>query len=124
MTRMNQKVPSTRLREAAEVAESLRITGRILIGEPLHVNGEVVGSIELPSDRLTVGPNGNIRAAVSAKEVEIFGVIKGKVKANRVIVRRNAILIGDVCAQALEIEGGAWFEGSSSMGSEVRSQTV
>jgi cytoskeletal protein CcmA (bactofilin family) len=99
------------------VAESLRITGRILSLEPLHVNGDVVGSIELPGDRLTVGPNGNIRATVSAKEVEIFGVIEGKVKANRVIVRRNAILIGDVCAQALEIEGGAWFEGRSSMGS-------
>jgi cytoskeletal protein CcmA (bactofilin family) len=64
-----------------------------------------------------VGPNGNIRAAVSAKEVEIFGVIEGKVRANRVIVRRNATLIGDVYAQALEIEGGAWFEGSSIMGS-------
>src|SRR5215472_75431 len=59
-TRMHQKVPSTRLREAAEVAESLKITGQILSREPLHVNGEVAGTLELPSDRLTVGPNGNI----------------------------------------------------------------
>src|SRR5262249_55801247 len=116
-TRMNRKVPSTRLREAAEVAESLRITGQILSSEPLHVNGEVAGTLELPSERLTVGPNGNIRAAVSAKEVEIFGFIEGDVTADRVIVRRNATLIGDVCAQALVIEGGACFEGNSSMGS-------
>jgi len=115
--RMNPKVPSTRLREAAEVAESLRITGRILSREPLHVNGEVAGTLELPGDRLTVGPTGNIRAAVSAKEVEIFGFIEGEVTADRVIVRRNATLIGDVCAQALVIEGGACFEGNSSMGS-------
>jgi cytoskeletal protein CcmA (bactofilin family) len=115
--KMNQKVPSTRLREAAEVAESLRITGRILSREPLHVNGEVAGTLELPGDRLTVGPSGNIRAAVSAKEVEIFGFIEGEVTADRVIVRRNATLIGDVCAQALVIEGGACFQGNSSMGS-------
>lgn len=116
-TRMNEKVPSTRLREAAEVAESLRITGQILSREPLHVNGEVAGTLELPGDRLTVGPNGNIRAAVCAKEVEIFGFIEGEVTADRVIVRRNATLLGDVRAQALVIESGAWFEGNSNMGS-------
>ena len=123
-TRMNEKVPSTRLREAAEVAESLRITGQILSREPLHVNGEVAGTLELPGDRLTVGPNGNIRAAVSAKEVEIFGVIEGEVTADRVIVRRNATLLGDVRAQALVIESGAWFEGNSNMGSRRMSTSA
>jgi cytoskeletal protein CcmA (bactofilin family) len=81
----------------------------------LHVNGEVVGTLELPDDRLTVGPNGNIHAAVSAKEIEIFGVIVGEVKADRVIVRKKAALIGDVFTRALIIEGGAWFEGRSTM---------
>src|SRR5215831_12376681 len=56
VTGMHQKVPSTRLREAGEVAESLKITGQILSSEPLRVNGEVAGTLELPSDRLTVGP--------------------------------------------------------------------
>ena len=114
-TVMNQKFPSTRLRETAAIMESLTITGRLLSRGPLHVNGEVVGSLELPDDRLTVGPNGNIRAAVSAKEIEIFGVIEGEVKADRVIVRKKATLIGDVCTRALIIEGGAWFEGRSTM---------
>jgi len=58
----SQKLPSTRLHEAVEVAESLRITGRILSRGPLHVNGEVAGTLELPGDWLTVGPTGNIRA--------------------------------------------------------------
>jgi cytoskeletal protein CcmA (bactofilin family) len=114
-TGMNQKGPSTRLRETAAVTESLRITGRVLSRGPLHVNGEVVGSLELPDDRLTVGPNGSIRAAVSAKEIEIFGVIEGEVKADSVIVRKKATLIGDVCTRALIIERGAWFEGRSTM---------
>jgi cytoskeletal protein CcmA (bactofilin family) len=110
---MNQKVPSTRVRENAAVTESSTITGHLLSREPLHVNGEVVGTLELPDDRLTVGPNGNIRAAVSAKEIEIFGLIEGEVKADRVIVRKKATLIGDVCTRALIIEGGARFEGRS-----------
>jgi cytoskeletal protein CcmA (bactofilin family) len=116
-TGMSQRAPSPRLRGAAAVDASLRITGRILSGEALHVNGEVAGTLELPDGRLTVGPNGNIRAAVSAKEVEIFGVVEGEIKADRVVVRKNATLVGDVCTRALVIEGGAWFEGSSSMGS-------
>jgi cytoskeletal protein CcmA (bactofilin family) len=114
-TGMNQRVPATRPRETAAFTESLTITGRLLSREPLHVNGEVVGTLELPDDRLTVGPNGNIRAAVSAKEIEIFGVIEGEVKAEKVIVRKKATLIGDVCTRALIIEGGAWFEGRSTM---------
>ena len=65
----------------------------------------------MPDDHLTVSPNGNIRAAVSAKESEIFGVIEGEVKADKVTVRKKATVIGDVCTHALVIEGGAWFEG-------------
>jgi cytoskeletal protein CcmA (bactofilin family) len=116
-TGMNKRVPSTRLRETPSVSDSLRITGRLLSREPLYICGEVVGTLELPDARLTVGPNGNIRAVVSAKEVEIFGVIEGEVKADKVIVRKNATLIGDVYTRALTIEGGAWFEGRSAMGS-------
>lgn len=114
-TEINQKVPFTRVRETAAVTESVTITGHLLIREPLQVNGEIVGTLELPDDRLTVGPNGNIRAAVIAKEIEIFGVIEGDVKADRVIVRKRATLIGDVCTRALMIERGAWFEGRSTM---------
>lgn len=111
-----QKVLSTRLREAGAIAESLRITGRILSRGSLYVNGDVAGTLELPGYRLTVGPSANIRAVVSAKEIEIFGIMEGDVRADKVIVRKNATLVGDVCARALMVEDGAWFEGSSSMG--------
>ena len=114
-TGINQRAPLTRVRETAAVTDSLTITGHLFSREPLHVNGAFVGTLELPDDRLTVGPNGNIRAAVSAKEIEIFGIIEGEVKADRVIVRKRATLIGDVCTRALIIEGGAWFEGRSTM---------
>jgi len=112
---MKENVLLTRPRETAAVPEFLTISGRLLSREPLHVNGEVAGTLELPDGRLTVGPKGNIRAAVSAKEIEIFGVIEGEVKADRVIVRKKATLIGDVCTRALIIEGGAWFEGRTTM---------
>jgi cytoskeletal protein CcmA (bactofilin family) len=111
----SQKFPPAKLREAAYVTESLRITGRLLSYESLHISGEVVGTLELPGGRLTVGPNGNIRAVVSAKEIEIFGLIEGEVRADTVIVRKNATLIGDVCTPALIVENGAWFYGRSTM---------
>jgi cytoskeletal protein CcmA (bactofilin family) len=116
----SQKILSTRLGDAAAIAESLRITGRILSRGSLYVNGDVAGTIELPDYRLTVGPSAKIRAVVSAKEIEIFGVMEGEVRADKVIVRKNATLVGDVCTRALMIEDGAWFEGSSSMRGTAR----
>ena len=115
-TSMNEKLPSTRLRETSAIGEKVKITGQIDSLEPLYVNGEMAGTLDLPEHRLTVGPNGKIRASVYAKEVEIFGWIEGKVNADKVVIRKNATLIGALRTRALVIEGGAYFEGRSSMG--------
>ena len=114
-TATNEKLSSANLREAASIGEATKITGQIDSDAPLSVNGEITGTLALPGHRLTVGPNGKIRAAVYAREVEIFGVIEGEVRAEKVVVRRNATLLGDVCTPSLVIEGGAWFDGRSSM---------
>lgn len=113
-----EKLPSASLREAASIGEALRITGQIASAGPLHVNGEITGTLALPGHRLTVGPNGKIQAAVCAKEVDIFGVIDGEVSADRVVIRKNGTLLGAVQTLSLVIEGGARFDGRSSMGLE------
>jgi cytoskeletal protein CcmA (bactofilin family) len=115
MTSTKEKLPSTNLRDTATLGEGLKITGQIDSNEPLFVNGELVGTLRLPDHRLTVGANGKIRASVCAKEVEIFGMIEGEVKANKVVIRKNGRLLGDVRTLALVIDAGAWFEGKSIM---------
>ena len=116
MTATMEKLPSARVREAASIGEAIKITGQVHSDGPLYVNGEITGRLALPGHRLTVGPNGKIRAVVCAKEVDIFGVIEGEVKADRVVIRKNAMLLGDVRTLSLVIEREAWFDGRSSMG--------
>jgi cytoskeletal protein CcmA (bactofilin family) len=111
-----EKLPSASVCEAASIGEAMKITGQVHSNGPLYVNGEITGTLALPGHRLTVGPNGKIRAAVCAKEVENFGVIQGEVKADRVVIRKNATLFGNVRTLSLVIEEGAWFDGRSSMG--------
>lgn len=114
-TSINEKLPSANLRDADTLGDGLKITGEIASNEPLFVNGELVGILKLPNHRLTVGAKGKIRAAVSAKEVEIFGLLEGEVKANKVVIRKNGILLGNVRTLAFVIDPGGRFEGNSSM---------
>ena len=108
----NGKIGSPRLRENGAIGPGVTINGLIQSDEPLSVNGELAGTLLLPNHRLTVGPNGKIRADVQAREVEVFGVIEGSVRADKVIVRKNARLVGDIYTVTLVIEEGAFFEGS------------
>jgi len=107
----NNNLPSMRVSEIAAIDQALRITGDVYSLEPLYVNGELAGTIVVDRHRLTIGPNGRIRATVQAKEVEILGVLEGNVTADRIVIRKYGTLIGDLCANTLMIEEGACFEG-------------
>ena len=111
-TAPNGKIGSPRFRENGAIGPGVTINGLIQSDEPLSVNGELAGTLLLPNHRLTVGPNGKIRADVQAREVEVFGVIEGSVRADKVLVRKNARLVGDIYTVTLVIEEGAFFEGS------------
>lgn len=102
-----------KLRENAAIGQGVTIIGQIVSDEPLYVNGELEGTLDLPNHRLTVGPNAKIRAGVHAREVEIFGAIEGEVTADKVVIRKNARLVGDIRTINLVIEEGACFEGVS-----------
>jgi cytoskeletal protein CcmA (bactofilin family) len=105
------KTGSSRLCENAAIGESVTIKGLIHCDEPMSVNGELAGTLLLPYHRLTVGPTGKVRATIQAKEVEVLGVIEGDIRADKVVVRKNARLVGNICTVTLVIEEGAFFEG-------------
>ena len=77
------------------------------------MDGDVEGTIECQDNKLTIGPNGKLQAAVRAREVIVLGQIKGNVEAaDRIDIRKDARLVGDIKTARIVIEDGAYFKGS------------
>jgi cytoskeletal protein CcmA (bactofilin family) len=98
---------------AASIGKSVTIKGQIFSREDLIVDGEIEGGIELNDHRLTVGPNGRVRAGIKAREIVVLGTIDGNVEAlDRIDIRKDAKLVGDIKTARIIIEDGAYFKGS------------
>jgi cytoskeletal protein CcmA (bactofilin family) len=98
---------------SATIGKSVTIKGQIYSREDLMVDGEIEGAIELNDHRLTVGPNGKVRAGVKAREIVVLGSIEGNVEAlDKIDIRKDAKLIGDIKTARIVIEDGAYFKGS------------
>jgi len=80
--------------------------------EDLYVDGVVEGTIALSEGRLTVGPNARVMADVDAREVVIYGMVEGNIRAGgRVELRESAVVKGDIVAARLSIEENASIKG-------------
>jgi len=105
--------PSSETRGPAVIGKSVMIKGQIFSREDLTIDGEVDGSVELHEHRLTVGPNGKLQAGVKAREVVVLGTIHGNVEASdKIDIRKDAKLVGDIKTSRIVIEDGAYFKGS------------
>lgn len=99
-------------RDSATIGKAVKVVGQIFAKEDLHVDGDVEGAIESTDNKVTVGATGRVQAAIKAREVVIFGHVQGNVEATeKVDVRREARLIGDITAARIAIEDGAVFKG-------------
>jgi cytoskeletal protein CcmA (bactofilin family) len=106
-----QSLDTLRL-DVAHIGKSVIIKGELSGSEDLYLDGEVEGSIELRGHNLTIGPNGRVRANVQAKDVVVHGKVNGNVHgAERVELKKSAILVGDISTQRVAIEDGAYFKG-------------
>jgi cytoskeletal protein CcmA (bactofilin family) len=100
-------------RGPAIIGKSVMIKGQIFSREDLTIDGEIDGSVELHEHRLTVGPNGKLQAGVKAREVVVLGTIHGNVEASdKIDIRKDAKLVGDIKTTRIVIEDGAYFKGS------------
>jgi cytoskeletal protein CcmA (bactofilin family) len=98
---------------SAIIGKAVKIIGQIHSKEDLYVDGDVEGTVEAPEHKLTVGPNGTVHAAVKAREVVALGSIQGNVEAaDRIEIRKDAKLVGDIRTARIIIEDGAYFKGS------------
>ncbi len=99
--------------EQATIGRSLVIKGEISGTEPLYIDGRVEGSINFGDSRITIGRNGDVTANISAKEVVIMGSVKGNIQCtDRLDIRSEGSLIGDVVAERISVEDGAVLKGS------------
>jgi len=104
--------PQAAAGEQATIGKGLFIKGEITGSESLYIDGKVEGSLNLPGNRVTVGRNGQVTANINAREIVVLGKVKGDVTAtDRVDIRAEGSLNGNVTAARISIEDGAYFKG-------------
>ena len=98
--------------DQATIGKSLVIKGEVTGSESLYIDGRVEGSINLSGNRVTVGRNGVVSANINAREIVVLGKVRGNLTASdRVDIRSDGSLTGDVVAARISIEDGAFFKG-------------
>jgi cytoskeletal protein CcmA (bactofilin family) len=95
------------------LGKSVIVKGQIFSREDLTIDGEVEGTVELQEHRLTVGPNGKVLAGIKAREIIVLGTIHGNVETtDKIDIRKDAKLVGDIKTARVVIEDGAYFKGN------------
>jgi len=98
---------------SASIGKAVKVVGQIYSKEDLYVDGEIEGTVEALEHKLTIGPNGVVHAGVKAREVVALGTIQGNVEAHdKLEIRKDAKLVGDIRTARIIIEDGAYFKGS------------
>src|SRR5580704_3348023 len=107
--------PHTEMHRGGQAAlgKSVIVKGQIFSREDLTIDGEVEGTVELQEHRLTVGPNGKVVATIKAREIVVLGTVQGNIETREKIeIRKDAKVVGDIRTARIVIEDGAYFKGS------------
>jgi cytoskeletal protein CcmA (bactofilin family) len=108
----NQKPPENTTAQQANLGKSVIIKGEVSGSEDLYLDGQVEGAIDLKGNRLTLGPNGRVKANINARSAVIHGKLEGNITASdRVDLKQSAIVTGDIVTQRISIDEGAFFKG-------------
>ena len=95
------------------IGKAVTIIGDIVSAEDLFVDGDIQGNLDVKSSRLTIGPNGKAKSNVRAREVIIQGKVQGDVDASqKITIRREGSLVGNIRTTGIIIEDDAYFKGS------------
>jgi len=106
------------------IGRSVTISGELSGKEDLTMDGMMEGTISLPESQLTVGPNARVRADVEARDIVIFGVVEGNIRARgRIELRDSAVMKGDLIAGRLSIEENASIKGRVELSDAVSAST-
>ena len=103
------RLPDQRL---ATLGKTVKVVGDVISSEDLRVDGDLEGKIEAPDHIVTVGSEGFVRANIKARIVVLQGKLLGNVEASeKMEIRKDAHLEGDVRTPSIVVEDGAYFKG-------------
>ena len=105
--------------DQATIGRTLVIKGEISGSEALYIDGRIEGKITMPDSRVTIGRNGKVDASIQAREVVVMGKVNGNIEcSDRVDIRTEGSLTGDVVSHRISVEDGASLKG----GIQVRNE--
>jgi cytoskeletal protein CcmA (bactofilin family) len=94
------------------IGKSFVIKGQVSCDGDLYIDGQVEGSVDPKGNRLTIGPEGRLKANVTARAVVVQGKLEGNIQASeRVDLKQSAVVVGDIVTQRISIEHGACIKG-------------
>src|SRR5271170_7443911 len=97
----------------ARLGASLHVKGEITGNEDLAIDGSVEGLVQLEDRKLTIGATAKVTADVIAREVVVYGNVKGNLRArDRIEIKKDGSVVGDLTTARIMIEDGAYFKGS------------
>ena len=98
--------------ERATIGRSLVIKGEVSGTESLYIDGRIEGAVNFAGHRVTIGSNGSVAANITAREVVIIGVVQGNIQCtDRLDIRSQGSLTGDVITHRISVEDGAFLKG-------------
>ncbi len=103
---------SSTARTLSFLGPSLEIKGRISGEEDLQIDCKVEGPIALQGQKLIAGRGAQLHSEISAREVIVYGKVQGNVRAqDRVEIKKDGSVVGDIATARISIEDGAYFKG-------------
>ncbi|MFZ0734048.1 MAG: polymer-forming cytoskeletal protein [Candidatus Sulfotelmatobacter sp.] len=106
--------------DQATIGRTLVIKGEISGSESLYIDGRIEGKITMPESRVTIGRNGKVDASIQAREVVVMGKVTGNIEcSDRVDIRAEGSVHGDISTTRISVEDGAALKG----GIQVRNET-
>jgi cytoskeletal protein CcmA (bactofilin family) len=128
----SQPAPSSSMRPSAPVSRNIsslggtiEVKGKISGEEDLQIDGKVEGSVMLNGQRLTIGRSGNLNSEVWAREVVVYGKVTGNVHASdRVEIKKDGSLTGDITTARISVEDGAYYKGRIEIDRSTRPSTA
>ncbi|HKU27430.1 MAG TPA: polymer-forming cytoskeletal protein [Candidatus Sulfotelmatobacter sp.] len=110
--------------DQATIGRTLYIKGEISGSEALYVDGRIEGKITMPESRVTIGRNGKVDASIHAREVVVMGKVTGNIEcSDRVDIRAEGSVHGDIATTRISVEDGASLKGGIQVRSEGKPHT-
>jgi cytoskeletal protein CcmA (bactofilin family) len=107
--------------DQATIGRTLVIKGEISGSEALYIDGRIEGKITMPDSRVTIGRNGRVDASIQAKEVVVMGKVNGNIEcSDRVDIRAEGSVAGDISTVRISVEDGAALKGGIQVHNEQK----